>query len=135
MASSSGPRKVFLPKYLAKHLRLMPERMTSAESDSKTIRFSSILRPHRIALALAFVAVLGETATDVLEPWPVKIVVDSIVQSKPLPGWLDGAVLALFGHQTFAILDFALAAVLIIAVVGSVSAYAEKYLTTSVSQW
>jgi len=113
----------------------MPERMTSAQSDSRTIRFSSILRPHWIALALAFVAVLGETATDVLEPWPVKIVVDSIVQSKPLPGWLDRVVRALFGHQTFPVLNFALAAVLIIAIVGAVSAYAEKYLTTSVSQW
>ena len=32
-------------------------------------------------------------------------------------------------------LNFALAAVLLIAVVGAVSSYVEKYLTTSVSQW
>src|SRR4029434_2543139 len=40
-----------------------------------------------------------------------------------------------FGAHTFAILNFALAAVLLIAVVGAVSAYTEKYLTTSVAQW
>ena len=44
-------------------------------------------------------------------------------------------VLNLFGPNAFAILNFALAAVLLIAVVGAASAYTEKYLTTSVAQW
>ena len=38
-------------------------------------------------------------------------------------------------QNTSAMLDFALAAVLLIAIVGGISAYVEKYLTTSVSQW
>jgi hypothetical protein len=44
-------------------------------------------RPHWKALTLALVAVLGETFSDVLEPWPIKIVIDNILQSKKLPGW------------------------------------------------
>ena len=39
-------------------------------------------------LAGGLLAVLGETAADVLEPWPIKVIVDAIVQSKPLPHWL-----------------------------------------------
>jgi ATP-binding cassette, subfamily B, bacterial len=94
-----------------------------------------LLRPHWKALALAVLAVLGETITDVLEPWPIKIVVDNLVQSKPLPHWLEGIVSTLFTHDRFAALNFAVAAVAGIAVMGAVSTYAEKYLTTNVSQW
>ena len=78
---------------------------------------------------------LGETAADVLEPWPIKIVLDNVVQSKKLPSGWDAVVFNLFGSNKFAVLDLALAAVVIIAVVGAVSAYCEKYLTTRVSQW
>ena len=45
-----------------------------------------LIRPHWKALAIALLAVLGETLADVLEPWPIKIVVDNILQSKKLPG-------------------------------------------------
>jgi subfamily B ATP-binding cassette protein MsbA len=81
------------------------------------------------------VAVVGETLTDILEPWPIKVVVDNILQSKPLTGWLGGIVTSLFGHNAYAIVNFAVAAVAVIAVIGAVSSYFEKYLTTSVSQW
>ncbi len=84
---------------------------------------------------LAFCAVLGETLTDVLEPWPVKIVVDNLLQHKRLPGWIGRMVLSLFGDNQHAILNFAVGAVAAIAIVGALSSYAEKYLTTSVSQW
>jgi ATP-binding cassette, subfamily B, bacterial len=94
-----------------------------------------LIRPHWKALVVALLAVLGETLADVLEPWPIKIVVDNLLQSKKLPGQWSALVFSLFGSNTFAILNFALAAVILIAVVGAVSSYTEKYLTTSVAQW
>lgn len=94
-----------------------------------------LTRPYWKQLTLAFVAVLGETFSDVLEPWPIKIVIDNILQSKKLPGWLAGFVSGAFGQNKLAILNFAVAAVAGIAVVGAISSYLEKYLTTSVSQW
>src|SRR5579864_6979150 len=94
-----------------------------------------LTRPYWKQLTLAFVAVLGETFSDVLEPWPIKIVIDNILQSKKLPGWLAGFVSGAFGQNKLAILNFAVAAVAGIAVVGAISSYVEKYLTTSVSQW
>jgi subfamily B ATP-binding cassette protein MsbA len=96
---------------------------------------TALIKPHWKALTIAMVAVLGETFTDILEPWPIKIVVDNILQSKKLPGWLGETVVRLFGTNPYAILNFAVAAVATIAVVGAVSSYFEKYLTTSVSQW
>ena len=95
----------------------------------------SLLRPHWKALSLALVAVLGETVTDILDPWPLKIVVDNLLQSKPLPPWLAGIVNQIAGQNKFAVLNFALVAVAVIAIVGAISSYTEKYLTTSVGQW
>ena len=99
------------------------------------LRIAPLLRPHWKALTVALIAVLGETLADILQPWPIKVVVDNIVQSKKLTGWLGGAVSALFAGDTYGTLNFAVAAVAIIAIVGAVSEYMEKYLTTSVSQW
>src|SRR5713226_9750323 len=99
------------------------------------LKFAQLIRPHWKALAMGLVAVLGESLTDILEPWPIKIVVDNLLQSKKLPGWLGGIVAGLFGQDKLAILNFAVAAVAAIAVVGAVSSYVEKYLTTSVGQW
>ena len=100
-----------------------------------TLRIIDLVRPHWKTLTIALVAVLGETLTDILEPWPIKIVVDNILQSKKLPPALGEIVTRLFGQNANAIVNFAVAAVAVIAIVGAVSSYVEKYLTTSVSQW
>jgi ATP-binding cassette subfamily B protein len=115
----------------------MPESATPLldSKSSRTLRIVDLFRPHWKALTVALVAVLGETLTDILEPWPIKVVIDNILQSKALPGWLGGAVTGLFGDNAYAVINFAVAAVAVIAVVGAVSSYFEKYLTTSVSQW
>ena len=110
-------------------------RKASRPGQPKKLSMVNLIRPHWKALAVALIAVLGETASDVLEPWPIKIVIDSILQSKALPGWLNGFVSSVFGHDKLPILNFALTAVVGIAVVGAISSYLEKYLTTSVSQW
>jgi len=117
--------------------QVMPENPTRLPLSQRSgkLRITHLLRPHWKALAIGLLAVLGETLTDVLEPWPIKIVVDHLLQSKSLPGWLSGIVFGLFGQNKLAILNFAVAAVAVIAVVGAISSYTEKYLTMSVGQW
>lgn len=115
----------------------MPENSTNPPSSksSAKLRIAHLIRPHWKALTIALLAVLGVTLTDVIEPWPIKIVVDNLLQSKKLPGWLGEFVSGIFGQDKLAILNFAVAAVAVIAVVGALSSYVEKYMTTSVSQW
>ena len=86
-------------------------------------------------LVLAFIAVLGEAATDLLEPWPLKIVFDYVFGTKHIPAWMSGLIGGTFGLNKVAILHFAVLAVIVIAAAGALSSYAEKYLTTSVGQW
>jgi len=106
-----------------------------ASKSSQKLRMTELLRPHWKSLTFALVAVLGEAITDILEPWPIKIVVDNIKSSNKIPSGLGEIITKLFGQNHYAVLNFAVAAVAVIAVVGAVSAYFEKYLTTSVSQW
>jgi len=108
---------------------------SEGNSSRNKLKISHLLRPHWKALTIALVAVLGVTLTDVIEPWPIKIVVDNLLQSKQLPGWLGEFVAGIFGQDKLAILNFAVAAVAVIAIVGAISSYVEKYMTTSVSQW
>ena len=98
-------------------------------------KLSYLLRPHWPQLSLAFVAVIGESVTDLLEPWPLKVVFDNVLGSKPLPKWLAVVVHSVAGTNKLAILSFVVVMVLAIATVGAVSTYFEKYLTTSVAQW
>ena len=100
----------------------------------KKIRITDLLYPHIVPLGLAFIAVIGESITDLLEPWPLKVVFDYVFGSKRMPDWLASMV-SFIGEDKFSILNFAVLAVIVIALFGAVSSYFEKYLTTSVGQW
>ena len=84
-------------------------------------------------MTLALVGAAGVAATDLLEPWPVKIVVDFAIQSKKMPGWMI-ALVSRIGEDKLAILTFAVAAVALVAVMGALFSYLQNYLTTSVGQ-
>jgi len=100
----------------------------------KKIRITDLLIPHWFSLTLAFIAVIGESVTDLLEPWPLKIVFDYVFGTKHMSASL-AAFVSWIGTDKFSILNFAVLAVLVIAVFGALSSYVEKYLTTSVGQW
>jgi ATP-binding cassette subfamily B protein len=84
-------------------------------------------------MTLAFVAVAVSAGMELLEPWPLKIVLDYLLQGKRLPGWAMSAV-AWIGSDKLAVLNFAVAAVAVIAVVGAASSYLENWLTTTIGQ-
>src|SRR5712691_1621088 len=108
--------------------------MSNDKWKMKKIRITDLLYPHWLTLTLAFIAVIGESITDLLEPWPLKIVFDYVFGSKPMPAWL-ASIVSFVGTDKLSILNFAVLAVITIAIFGAVSSYFEKYLTTSVGQW
>lgn len=109
--------------------------MEKSASSSKGFTITSLLRPHLKLLMVGFVGVLGEGVANLLEPWPLKVVLDNVLKSKPAQGWLNTWILSMFGHNTLGVLNFAALAVLVIAIVGAGCSYVEKYVTTSVGQW
>jgi ATP-binding cassette, subfamily B, bacterial len=102
---------------------------------SREINLFRLLIPHWKRVGIALLAVLGITAADVLQPWPLKIVLDYVLAGHRMPGWLVAAANAAFKGNKNAILDFAIVAVGVITIVDSVSSYLESYMMTSVGQW
>jgi subfamily B ATP-binding cassette protein MsbA len=106
-----------------------------SEPGKKNLSIRRLLRPHAGALGLAFVAVLGEGAADLLGPWPLKLVLDYVITSRHMHGWLARLTQTVAGDDKIAILKFACAGVVLIALLDALASYAEKYFTTSVGQW
>jgi len=99
-----------------------------------TIR--EILRPHAKSLALGIIAAVGSALANLLEPWPLKIVLDNVLRSRATnDGWLNHLIFSVADNDKLAILRIAALAVLAIALIGAFCSYAEKLLTTSVAQW
>jgi subfamily B ATP-binding cassette protein MsbA len=100
----------------------------------KVLSVTGLLRPHWKAMTMAMVGVAGIAVTELLEPWPLKIVIDNLLQGRPLHGWV-GAAAGWFGAGRLAVLNFAVLAVAAIAAGAAASTYLQSYLTTNVGQW
>src|SRR5690348_9298389 len=94
-----------------------------------------LLRPHAKTLAFGLIAVIGEGVANLLEPWPLKIVLDNVLRDRTAGGWLNNLISAVAGSDKFAVLKVAVIAVVAIALLDAICSYTEKYLTTSVGQW
>ena len=108
---------------------------SKAVDPSGGLNILALLRPHSRQLWLGLLASAGESIAGLLEPWPLKIVLDDLLQSKNQHGWLHRFITATAGSAPRNVLIFACIAVLVIAVTDALCTYAEKYLTTNVGQW
>jgi ATP-binding cassette, subfamily B, bacterial len=91
-----------------------------------------LLRPYWKIGIVALVAMLLESGADLLEPWPLKVVLDYVIGGKAPPTWLTGWTSDL--PSRLSLLRAATAAVMGIALVGAVSTYAEKYASATIGK-
>lgn len=52
----------------------------------KTLELTDLLRPHIAILAFGLLAAVGEGIANLLDPWPLKIVLDDVLRSRPMAG-------------------------------------------------
>ena len=105
-------------------------------ASKRGLRIVDLLRPHKRQLWLGLLAIAGESAADLMQPWPLKIVLDDVLRGKKQDhGWLNTLIDKTAGVDPIHVVVFACVAVLLIAVLDAICSYAEKYLTTSVGQW
>src|SRR5689334_7039994 len=67
--------------------------------DRMTYRASllGLLEGHWGILLIGLAAVGAESGSALLEPWPIKIVLDTVLRAKPLPEWLERAIASMLG--------------------------------------
>jgi ATP-binding cassette subfamily B protein len=112
-----------------------PETSATGQKVTRKVTIRELLRPHTKALILGTFAAIGDAVANLLDPIPLKIVLDNVLRSKAPTGWLNTLMYSLVGTDKLAIVKFAAMSVLAIALFGALCAYAEKLLTTSVGQW
>src|SRR5580698_9613942 len=112
-----------------------PETPLTFPQPGRKITIRELLRPHRKALALGILAAIGDGIANLLDPVPLKIVLDNILRSKAASGWPNSLILSIAGTDKLAIIRVAAIAMVAIAVFGALCTYAEKLLATSVGQW
>jgi len=99
---------------------------------TRRLNMARLISPYWKLLAVAFAAMLAQGAADLLEPWPLKVIFDYVLGSKRVPPWL--AERTLDAGDRLAVLNLAALAVIAIAVVGAISSYTQKYLSTTVAK-
>jgi ABC-type multidrug transport system fused ATPase/permease subunit len=94
-----------------------------------------LVRPYRGWLLVVLLAMLIETAMSLASPWPLKVVIDSVLGSHPLPEWLRGLKEFSVGDSKLGLALLAGIGVVLIAVIGAIATYVDNYYTESVGQW
>src|SRR5215472_16203422 len=117
------------------YIRRIKSKSMVASSDRHKITPPELLRAHTPSLIAGIVAAMIAGATNLLEPWPLKIVLDTVLKTKTEHGWLHQRIFSAVGADKMAILGFTAFAVLVVAAIGAVATYTERYLTTSVGQY
>jgi len=94
-----------------------------------------LLRPYRGWLAIILFATALETAMSLAAPWPLKIVLDNVIEGLPEPLWLTHLASWLPGDHLMRSAAFAGVATVLIAAIGALASYLDNYYTESVGQW
>ena len=126
-AKRAGPRRK----------KLFGDPPTSEESKrdlENNFTIARLLRPHWKGFLLGLLAVGAETLAGLLEPWPLKVVFDSVLHAKKAPDWLSRAVVHIAGSDNLAIVQLAAVGVVAIAMIGALGTYVEKRTITEVGQ-
>ncbi len=95
-----------------------------------------LIRPYRGKLLIILAAMLIETAMSLANPWPLKIIIDNVIDHKKLPHGLDELVRPLLdGGHKLQVAGLAALAFVVIALIGAMASYIDNYYTESVGQY
>ena len=88
-------------------------------------KFWPQIRKHRLLVAGSFLALLVETGLRLLEPWPLKFILDRVLIPQVNPNSSDLAIAG--GNNPLVLLTFLTLAIVAIAVLRSVASYLSTY--------
>jgi subfamily B ATP-binding cassette protein MsbA len=107
----------------------------TADRSGMTRLVKELLRPYRGWLIVILIAMLVETAMSLAGPWPLKIVLDSVIGHHPMPHWVTRIVGANIADHKMGLAALAAALIVVIAVLDAIATYIDNYYTESVGQY
>jgi len=115
----------------------MPSQTTTAKKKPNRLgklAFQQI-RPYRKWVFLILGAMLLEALMGIASPWPLKVVIDNVIGSQPLPHWLHWVDTTLIGKSKMALALATALLLIVITIVGALAGYANSFYTESVGQY
>src|SRR2546426_3617463 len=112
-----------------KHVESVEAGMTEEKGEGVLIRLLGELRPYRLSILATFLLQLSSTPLTLLAPVPIKIVVDSVLGSKPLPGYLTAVVPGLSTFSQGSLVVFAILMLLAVALLASLQSLLVAWAT------
>ena len=110
----------------------------TAKAKKRSTRLSRLaiqqIRPYKKWVFLILAAMLVEAIMGIAAPWPLKIIIDNVIGSQPLPSWLQG-VDSLIGRSKMALALATALLLILITVIGALAGYANSFYTESVGQY
>ena len=93
------------------------------------------VKPYKKWLLLIFLAMLLETVMGLAAPWPLKIIIDSVIGNQSLPNWLFWMNDLSVRQDKMTLAASAAILLVIITIIGAIAGYMNSYFTESVSQF
>src|SRR5689334_4204533 len=115
----------------------MPSQTTTAKKKPNRLgklAFQQI-RPYRKWVFLILGAMLLEALMGIASPWPLKVVIDNVIGSQPLPHWLHWVDTTLIGKSKMALALATALLLIVITIIGALAGYANSFYTESVGQY
>lgn len=107
--------------------------MTAASPPDGSWRFVvRLVAPYAGTLAAVLAAMGVQTLARLASPWPLKVVLDSVLGSQPLPAGMSALV---DSSNTLGVLNLAVAGTVVIALVEAVAGYVGAYASAGVGQF
>lgn len=104
--------------------------------DKDVTRFVFLLiKPYKKLLLLVFVAMLLETAMSLAAPWPLKIIIDNVIDNHKLHSWLKWLENIIINGDKMTLALVAAVSYVVISLIGSVAGYIQSYFTENVAQY
>jgi len=91
-------------------------------------RLLPYVRPYKLPMAIVILVQIIYTVLGLLEPWPMKILIDSGLSGQPLPGWFKRVFPFLRSEKVYAIVVFAVLGGFILKLIMNVLDIIGKYL-------
>ncbi|MEP6846210.1 MAG: ABC transporter transmembrane domain-containing protein, partial [Panacibacter sp.] len=109
--------------------------ITPTKSKSLTKLVLGLVRPYKKWLFIIFIAMQVETAMSLVTPWPLKIIIDNVIDHHPLPHWLMWMNHIFPAENNMQLAAIAAMCLVVIVAIGSLFGYVNNYFTESVAQY
>ncbi len=121
---------------IRKSISYLPETKSQKKSFTGLVSWAiSLARPYKKYVAIILIGMLLETLMGLAIPWPLKVILDNVVDHKPLPDKLQWVNVIFPNHDMYQLAAIAAICYIAITVMGALGSFLDNYYNEKVAQY